>query len=112
MTESAHFRDHAPVFTDDVVDYDGDLRGQGRWAVLAKGDGREAGVLWTDDRNGLGCLPVEDGDTDAAVAVRESIRAAAVMEIRATRQFDQLAAQWGADVFSGDLAEMGRVVLG
>lgn len=66
---SEHFQDFAPVVTKAApASYPGEMRGRGRW--FRYGD---AGLLWTNDGDGLGLLPDALTDWDLANEVLAAI---------------------------------------
>lgn len=119
MTSSPHFDDHEPELVAAESDYPGQVTGPGRWAVLALG-GDVFGVLWTNDDDGLGILPVNDAGDDAyqaALILGAAITSAAARGASATDAFVavQIVADSAgiavSDVTEGDLAAMAAAVL-
>lgn len=124
MTEHPPPQNHVEASLAEIVStdpvYDSAMSGPGRWCVLVAPLGQPVGTLWTDDKNGLGFVPVRIDQNERAPFLAADIRAAFLMAARygtpASVVFDAWAARDGQalaarSVESGDLADLAQRVL-
>lgn len=92
-----HYGDHRPLTVTPTPTWDSTLEGLGRWTVLASPAGWRAGVLFTDDQQRLGFIPVgADTNPNAphlASRLGQALRSAKVDGAPAGQVFDWWAGQ-------------------
>lgn len=117
MTEQAelttgprgHYGDHQPRTVTATPTWDSSLEAMGRWVVLESPAGWRAGVLFTDDHDRLGYVPlgadVNPGAPALAHAVGQALRSAKVAGAPSAQVFDWWAGQDSQTVSAGTVRE-------
>lgn len=115
-----HIEDSRMILQGLGVSYDKAMEGQGRWCVLETPLGVPVGTMWTDDRGGLGFVPVPLNENERAPWFASGFSAATdlaailgtpagdVFDAWADRATQNLAAR---EIQSGDLAALYRKIV-
>jgi hypothetical protein len=87
----------APTRTDRLRSYGSTMAGSGRWFRWVD-DGGTFGIVWTDDRDALGCLGVAGVTPEYQQAAQRVLREGFAAGFSATDQFDRILALADDDV--------------